>query len=316
MLGISRWVRVGGAIRSIRLMSTQAEAEVAVDKAVLSKLRKKTGFPMIKCKTALSQFNNDIKQAEQWMREVAQKEGWEKAGKLENRPMSQGLLGVLQADTGLTVVEVNCETDFVARNENFQALVCQITTACHKNFDQQEQAKITLDKSALSLLPCGDRTVGDQVALTVGNLGENMAIRRASYLRSEPGSTLSCMVHAAGPAMERDGIKLGKFAALVKIQEPDMSSISENICQHIIGMNPSEVGQWSVPPADKKDSKKKKKDKSAENEPKEIKVEARLYDQEFLLEPGKNVREYLRESAPNVIDFVRIECGEDLGEED
>lgn len=314
LLGMQRLRCWSQGLQSLRLLSTQADVQVAVDKALLSKLRKKTGYPMINCKKALEQFNNDIKQAETWMREQAQKEGWAKAGKLQDRPMSQGLVGMVQDETAVTIVEVNCETDFVARNEKFQGLVTQLAEACHRNVGNTQDAKVVLNKDEVGLLPDGDKTLADHVALHVGNLGENIALRRAVSIRTDPNTVMSTFVHAAGPPISRGRCQLGKFAAVVKLEVPDYENIAKLLCQHIVGMNPAQVGDWNPPPVDKKEQKKKKKTEEEINT--EPVVEKRLLDQEFLIEPGVKVRDFLKDCGPKVIDFARLECGEQLGEDD
>ncbi|KAL4232317.1 hypothetical protein ACF0H5_009888 [Mactra antiquata] len=301
--------------QNARLFCVQPNKQVAVDKALLSKLRKKTGYPMINCKKALVQFDNDIKEAETWMREQAQKEGWEKAGKLQDRPMSQGLVGLIEDDTSVTVVEVNCETDFVAKNENFQALVSQIVKACHKHTPQSDNGKVLLDNNEINSMKDEDVTLSDKVALLVGKLGENIAIRRAASISKDSSTVVSSFVHASGPPMVKDGIKLGKFAAITKVEIPDVDGIAKELCQHIVGMNPTEMGEWRPKPIDKKELKKKKKEKEENKSRPEDKVEQRLLDQEFLLDSQFTVRSYLHDNAPKVEDFVRMECGEDLGED-
>ncbi|XP_066564764.1 elongation factor Ts, mitochondrial isoform X2 [Amia ocellicauda] len=102
---------------------------LAAEKALLIKLRKATGYSFVNCKKALDKFSNDIKQAESWLHEQAQMEGWAKASKLQGRRATQGLIGQLLGEHGATMVEVNCETDFVARNETFQQLVREVAAA-------------------------------------------------------------------------------------------------------------------------------------------------------------------------------------------
>ena len=136
----------------------------AVDKSALSTLRKNTGYTFTNCKKALDQFGDDLVAAEKWLRDQAQKEGWAKATKLQDRVVSQGLIGVkCNAEDGTGVLlEVNCmyknknatvrlkrcpyfsitlvdwfmiyvgETDFVARNVKFQELLASVAEACSK----------------------------------------------------------------------------------------------------------------------------------------------------------------------------------------
>ncbi|KAF6122351.1 Ts translation elongation factor, mitochondrial [Phyllostomus discolor] len=90
------------------------------------KLRRKTGYSFVNCKKALDTCGGDLKQAESWLHEQAQKEGWSKAAKLHGRKTKEGLIGLLQEENTTVLVEVNCETDFVSRNLKFQQLVQQV----------------------------------------------------------------------------------------------------------------------------------------------------------------------------------------------
>lgn len=104
----------------------------AAEKSALAKLRKSTGYTFANCKKALELHNNDVDEAEKWLKEQAQAMGWSKANKLEGRATAQGLIGILIEKNIGALVEVNCETDFVARNNEFQAFVEKAANSCIK----------------------------------------------------------------------------------------------------------------------------------------------------------------------------------------
>lgn len=110
----------------------------ASDKSALATLRKKTGYTFANCKKALELHNNDLPKAEQWLKQQAQTLGWSKATKLEGRSTKQGLVGVLVRNNIGAMVEVNCETDFVARNEHFQKFVEKVSIAVTKHAENFE----------------------------------------------------------------------------------------------------------------------------------------------------------------------------------
>lgn len=99
-------------------------------KSVLAQLRKKTGYTIANCKKALEMHENDINKAEEWLKQQAQSLGWTKANKLQGRTTSQGLIGVCTQRNHAAIVEVNCETDFVARNKTFHEMVEAACKAC------------------------------------------------------------------------------------------------------------------------------------------------------------------------------------------
>ena len=120
-----------------RLLHKTERCAAPVSKTALSSLRKKTGYSFVNCKKALEQFGEDINQAEIWLKEQAQKEGWAKATKLQDRSAVQGLVGVnYNPDEGTGIlVEVNCETDFVARNSKFQDMVARVSESCLRELE-------------------------------------------------------------------------------------------------------------------------------------------------------------------------------------
>lgn len=279
----------------------------AVDKKLLSELRKKTGFTFLNCKKALQQFNNDIKQAEEWLREQAQKEGWQKASKLQGRPMSQGLVAVMSGGNKATMVEINCETDFVARNQNFRELVQKLAVSCEQYFTDCSEAKVLLKKEEVNKISvAGQQTLGDLVAQQVGNIGENIALRRAAFLQtSSPSGVIGSYVHSMQGLGKVGDCSVGKFAALVSvlpngvdIDPQSMTEIGQRLSQHVVGMKPLKIGdpEQDNPSSNKDDEKC-------------------LIFQEFLMDDTKTAGQYITENSITVADFMRFECGEELAEE-
>ncbi|XP_040550747.1 LOW QUALITY PROTEIN: elongation factor Ts, mitochondrial-like [Gallus gallus] len=122
---MQRAVRVG--LRPTLRWFRAAPPALAADKEALLKLRKSTGLPFTKCQEALRQCGGDVGQAELWLSARAREEGWRRAERLRVRRAQEGLLGVLQVGHCAVLLEVNCETDFVARNAVFQQLVRDAT---------------------------------------------------------------------------------------------------------------------------------------------------------------------------------------------
>ncbi|XP_043939400.1 elongation factor Ts, mitochondrial isoform X2 [Protopterus annectens] len=281
---------------------------LAADKDLLVRLRKKTGFSFSNCKKALEKFNNSFKEAEAWLQEQAQKEGWAKASKLQSRKAKQGLIGVHHDGNSAVMVEVNCETDFVARNATFQELVKQTALAAmvhHKEKRENLSAycKGFLGPSELSQLKCSisGKSLPDQLALTVGKLGENMTLRRAAWVLAPSDCYIGTYVHGALPdaaVTSHATVLFGKYGALVICQQSaenlrtNLQDIGRKLGQHVVGMVPLSVG-------------------SLEDEP-SGESETRMLAQSFLLDPGITVGQYVQVNNITVLDFVRFECGEEI----
>lgn len=265
------------------------------------KLRKSTGYTFINCKKALEKFDNDIAQAETWLHEQAQKEGWSKANKLEGRKAKEGLIGLFVRDKAAVLVEVNCETDFVARNEKFQQLVKDVafaTMAHHLNNTQSQKGyvKSSLAGDELSKLSVGEEaSLADQAALTIGCLGENMSLKRAVTVGVPAGWHIGKYVH--GGVTGQTEVAMGRYGALVVFQggkEGEQETLGRKLGQHIVGEAPVSLGNMDDLPCG--DS------------------ETRLLPQTFLGDPSRTVAQFLRGQQARVLDFVRFQCGETASE--
>ncbi|XP_030276719.1 elongation factor Ts, mitochondrial [Sparus aurata] len=275
---------------------------LAAEKALLMKLRKTTGYTFINCKKALEKFDNDIAQAESWLNEQAQKEGWTKANKLEGRKAKEGLIGLFVGDKAAVMVEVNCETDFVARNEKFQQLVKDVafaTLAHHQNIRQSKTGyvKSVLAGEELSKLSVAEgASLADQVALTIGRLGENMSVRRAVTVAVPAEWNIGSYVH--GGVSGQTEVVMGRYGALVVFQggkEGEQEVLGRKLGQHIVGEAPVSLGNMDDLPCGES--------------------ETRLLPQTFLLDPSRTVAQFLLGQQARVLDFVRFQCGEAASEE-
>lgn len=266
------------------------------------KLRKSTGYTFINCKKALEKFDNDIAEAETWLHEQAQKEGWNKANKLEGRKAKEGLIGLFVGENSAVMVEVNCETDFVARNEKFQELVKDVTLAALTHHRNKSQSKTGYVKSVLSADEMGKlgdgngSSLGDRVALTIGRLGENMSVKRAVMVGIPADWHIGSYVH--GAVCDQTDVAMGRYGALVVFQggkEGERETLGRKLGQHVVGEAPLSLGNIDDLPCGES--------------------ETRLLPQTFLVDPSRTVAQFLKGQQARVLDFVRFQCGETVHDE-
>ena len=201
--------------------------------ALVKELREKTGAGMMDCKKALNEAEGDIEGAIDWLR----KKGLSAAAKKSGRVTAEGLVGVAQADKKAAMVEVNAETDFVARNEHFQNFVSEVANAALSVGDDLEKLKAAVLKSG--------RTVADELTHLIATIGENMSIRRARVL-SVPSGVVATYVHSAvSPG-------LGKIGVLAAVEAPTASEAMEDlgrrIGMHVAATRPAALDVDSVDP--------------------------------------------------------------------
>ena len=193
--------------------------------ADVKKLRDMTGAGMMDCKTALTETNGDIEAAVDWLR----KKGLSKAAKKSGRIAADGLIGIVARGRAGAVVEVNSETDFVARNEQFQQMVRDIAAAALKvggDFEKLKAAKL------------GKSTVEGHITDMIATIGENMSLRRSAGLSVKEGAVATYMHGAVAPM-------LGKIGVLVALESSgDAAKVNEfgrKVAMHIAAANPQAV---------------------------------------------------------------------------
>lgn len=303
----TRWIQATVkplfTVTGLRSGSNNAGAGDGVGKSPLAELRKRTGYTFANCKKALELNQNDVVAAEKWLNDQAQSMGWTKATKVADRVTTQGLIGVLIRGNRGAMVELNCETDFVARNETFKRFVDHVARIClhytkMTEFDG-DLWKLGFDADALkNLATIEGRSLGDHLALLIGAVGENATIRRALCFKVNNGLRLAGYAHPAptNVSTTEDITQVGKYGAIVAFRTDSLVQdieFQKALCQQIVGMKPKRIGEYG-------------KDIPVENKDEE----PCLIHQEYLLDPDKTVGDVLDENNLFILDFHRFECGE------
>ncbi len=204
-----------------------------ISASMVKELRDQTGAGMMDCKAALSESGGDLEAAVDWLR----KKGLSKAAKKAGRIAAEGLVGVALAGTKGIVVEVNSETDFVARNDLFQGLVKMIADAA---------LDAGADVEKILAARVGSITIADAIADTIAKVGENMTLRRAGALSVGQGAVAS-YVHSS----VADGLgRIGVIVALESAGKPDeLKTFGRSVAMHIASANPQAVDPSGLDPA-------------------------------------------------------------------
>ena len=203
--------------------------------ALVKDLREKTGAGMMDCKRALIETTGDVEAAVDWLRT----KGLAAAAKKSGRVAAEGLVGVVSAPARAAMVEVNAETDFVARNQTFQAYVEAVTKIAL-------QVGEDLDAIKAAPFPGSGRTVADELTHMVATIGENMNIRRARVL-SVTGGVVATYVHNT----LKPG--LGKIGVLVAVEGTGemaaLETLGRQVGMHIAASTPEAIDIDGVDPA-------------------------------------------------------------------
>ncbi len=199
--------------------------------SLVKELREKTGAGMMDCKKALGETGGDIEAAIDWLRT----KGLAAAAKKAGRVAAEGLVGIASAGTRAVVVEVNAETDFVARNEQFQGFVSAVAEAALGG---------ATDVEALKGATLADgRTVEAGLTALIATIGENMTLRRSAGLSVEKGVVATYMHSAAAPGLG----KIGVLVALESAGDPaKLTELGKQIAMHVAAANPLFLDQSSV----------------------------------------------------------------------
>ena len=274
---------------------------MAITAALVKQLRDKTGAGMMDAKRALTETDGDMEAATDWLRT----KGLAKAAKKSGRTAAEGLVAVKVEGGRGVAIEVNSETDFVAKNADFQAMVGQIA-AVAINED---------DVASLAAASLGGKSVADTLADRIATIGENLMLRRMASIQ---GDSIASYVHNA------TATDMGRIGVLVALSGSD-GEIGERIAMHIAATNPSALDEGDLDPEAVEKEKKVQMDIARESgKPEEViekmivgrmkkwKAEVTLLNQPFVMNPDITVREAAREAGAEVTGFLRLEVGEGI----
>ncbi|MGH1329494.1 MAG: translation elongation factor Ts [Paracoccaceae bacterium] len=274
---------------------------MAITAALVKELRDSTGAGMMDAKKALTETDGDMDAAVDWLRT----KGLAKAAKKSGRTASEGLVAVAVEGGRGVAVEVNSETDFVAKNADFQAMVAGVAQA----------ALGAADLEALAAADMGGKSVADTITAKIATIGENMGLRR---MASVEGDTVVSYVHNAAA----DG--MGNIGVLVALKGAD-NGIGKQIAMHIAAANPASLSE-----ADLDDSVIEKErqvqidiaresgkpeqviEKMIVGRMKKFMAEVTLLGQQFVINPDVTVADAAKEAGVEVLAFVRLEVGEGI----
>lgn len=269
--------------------------------SLVKELRERTGAGMMECKKALTENNGDIDAAAEWLR----KSGLAKADKKADRVAADGRIAVAQDGGKAVLVEINSETDFVAKDANFLAFVDAVAQAA--------LASGAADIEALkgARLPSGE-TVEEARAAVIAKVGENVQVRRLS--RIDSAENVAAYVHG------------GRIGVLVEVKGGD-AELARGIAMHVAAMNPPHIKASDVPAdfiAKEKEielAKMSDKDKSKPADILEkiisgkiakIVNEVTLYGQPYVLDTNQSVEQALKAAGGDVLRFERLVVGEGI----
>jgi elongation factor Ts len=289
----------------------------AVTAGMVKDLRDKTGAGMMDCKTALSESGGDMEAAVDWLRA----KGLSKAAKKADRVAAEGLIGVASAAKAGAMVEVNSETDFVARNAEFQKVVGEIAKLALK-------AGGDLAKLAAMEYPKKKVSVSEHLKELVGTIGENITLRRTAVLKVKEGVVSTYVHNQATPGMGKIGVLVALESAGDKVK---LNEIGRQVAMHVAATNPLALRDGEVDPEvvereraifteQAKESGKPEKviKQMIEGRIKKFYQEVVLSKQAFVINPDLTVEQALKEAEKAAGDpitvkaFVRYELGEGI----
>ncbi len=272
-----------------------------ISASLVKELREKTGAGMMDCKKALEANNGDINASVDWLRE----KGISKAAKKADRIAAEGTAAILIKNNNAVIIEVNSETDFVAKNEEFKSLVTEILEAIIKS-----DVKTLEDVLAL---PTSEGTINDLITQKTAKIGEKLSLRRFAKVTKNDNESFGEYIHMGG-----------KIAVLT-VLEGAKEEVAKDVAMHAAAMRPAYVRISDVPEEEVNKEKEVLKEQALnEGKPAEIAEkmvigrlnkfykEICLEEQPFVKDGDINVKTFVKNNGGTIKEMYRFEVGEGM----
>ena len=272
-----------------------------ISASLVKELRESTGAGMLDCKKALEATNGDIDAAVDWLRE----KGISKAAKKADRIAAEGIAAIVCEGNVAAIVEVNSETDFVAKNEEFTSMVDEIAAAIIKNDAESVEDVLKLESSV--------GTIEDLIIAKTSKIGEKLSFRRFKKVVKEDNDNFGAYIHMGG-----------KIAVLTVVKDAN-EEVAKNVSMHAAAMRPLYVTKDAVP-AEVVEKEKEVQKEIAMNEGKPAEIaekmvmgriqkffkEICLEEQAFVMDGDISVATYVKNNGGSIKDMIRYEVGEGM----
>lgn len=277
---------------------------MAVTAKMVKELREKTGAGMMDCKKALTESNEDMDKAIEYLRE----KGVAKAAKKADRIAAEGLAYIKAKGNAAVIVEVNSETDFVAKNENFKALIEQLS-------EQLLEARPKSVEEALGQTVSGSgQTIQEIINEAIAKIGEKISLRRFEIVEKEENDSFGEYLHMGG-----------SIGVLTLLEGNGQEDTAKDVAMHVAAINPRYLSRDEVP-SEVVEQEKETLKKQALNEGKPENIvekmvvgrlnkwfeEICLLDQPFVKDSDQKVGQYVKSKGSSVKAFVRFAVGEGM----
>jgi elongation factor Ts len=285
-----------------------------ISAAMVRELRERTGAGMMDCKKALTEAGGDMEAAIDWLR----KKGLSAAAKKSGRVAAEGLVGMASGPNVAAMVEVNAETDFVARNETFQNFVSEVAGLALSVGDDIEALKA-------ATFPGTQHSTQEELTRMIATIGENMNIRRAKVLRVPSGTVATYVHNAVKPGLG----KIGVLVALEAASEIEaLETLGRQLGMHVAATRPTALDIANVEPSELEREKAVLREQAAGSGKKpeiiEKMIEGRIrkyYEEVVLLEQvwvhdgESRVKQVVAKAGGKLAGFARFQLGEGIQKE-